>query len=80
MRCRVFNSAGRIAILHKNIPKMLTQFTGAVASLDVNISDMVNKSRGDYAYTVIDVDTTVNGKLAKELQAIDGVLRVRVVK
>ena len=41
----VFNSAGRIAILHKNIPKMLTQFTCAVASLDVNISDMVNKSR-----------------------------------
>lgn len=76
----VFTSSGRIAILHRNIPKMLTQFTGAVASLDVNISDLVNKSRGEYAYTVIDVDASINGKLADELRNIDGVLRVNVIK
>lgn len=76
----VFTSAGRVAILHRNIPKMLNQFTGLVSSLNVNISDMVNKSRGDYAYTVIDVDTSINGQLAKELKTIEGVLRVIVVK
>lgn len=75
-----FTSSGRIAILHRNIPKMLTQFTGAVASLNVNISDLVNKSRGEYAYTVIDVDASINGRLSEELRNIDGVLRVNVIK
>ena len=59
--------------LHRNIPKMLTSY-GAVASLNVNISDLVNKSRGEYAYTVIDVDASINGK-SEELRNIDGVLR-----
>lgn len=76
----VCTTKGRIAILHRNIPKMLTQFTGAFAELDVNIANLVNKSRGDYAYTVIDVDTLVNGNVTEKLVAIDGVLKVRVVK
>ena len=71
---------GRIAILHRNIPKMLTQFTGGFAALDVNIANMVNKSRGEYAYTVIDVDTSVNDEVVSTLNTIEGVLKVRVVK
>lgn len=71
---------GRITILHRNIPKMLTQFTGTFAALDVNIANMVNKSKGDYAYTVLDVDTNVNDEAISKLNAIDGVLKVRVVK
>lgn len=71
---------GRIAILHRNIPKMLTQFTGAIAELNVNISNLVNKSRGNYAYTVIDLDTLVNGEVTSKLSSIEGVLKVRVVK
>ncbi len=76
----VCTSAGRIAILHRNIPNMLTQFTGAFSSMNVNIADMVNKSRGDYAYTVLDVETTINDEVAVKLSAIDGVLKVRIVK
>ena len=59
---------------------MLTQFTGAFSSMNVNIADMVNKSRGDYAYTVLDVETTINDEVAVKLSAIDGVLKVRIVK
>ncbi|TAH66225.1 MAG: 3-phosphoglycerate dehydrogenase [Anaerolineaceae bacterium] len=76
----VCTTQGRIAILHRNIPKMLTQFTGSFAALDVNIANMVNKSRGEYAYTVIDVDTSVNGDVTAKLSTIEGVLKVRVVK
>ena len=76
----ICTTKGRIAILHKNIPKMLTQFTGAFSELNVNISNLVNKSKGDYAYTVIDIDTLVNGDVTSKLRSIEGVLKVRVVK
>ena len=59
---------------------MLTQFTGLFAKSNVNVPDMVSKSRGDYAYTILDVDTPDAAEMAKELEAIDGVIRVRVVK
>jgi D-3-phosphoglycerate dehydrogenase len=59
---------------------MLTQFTGAFSAANVNITDMVNKSRGDYAYTVLDVEATINEEVAKKLSAIKGVLKVRIVK
>ena len=76
----ICTTQGRIAILHRNIPKMLTQFTGGFAELNVNIANMVNKSRGEYAYTVIDIDTNVNGEVVTKLKAIEGVLDVRKVK
>ncbi len=76
----ICTTQGRIAILHRNIPKMLTQFTGSFAELNVNIANMVNKSRGEYAYTVIDIDTKVNGEVVTKLKAIEGVLDVRKVK
>jgi D-3-phosphoglycerate dehydrogenase len=59
---------------------MLTQFTGAFSAVNVNITDMVNKSRGDYAYTVLDVESTDNTEVAAKLTNIDGVLKVRVIK
>jgi D-3-phosphoglycerate dehydrogenase len=73
-------TAGRIAICHRNIPNMLTQFTGAFSAVNVNITDMVNKSRGDYAYTVLDVEATDNTEVAAKLTKIDGVLKVRIIK
>lgn len=69
----------RITILHKNIPNMIGQFTALLAKDNVNIDDMTNKSRGEYAYTMIDVDSDVDVKVVEELEAIDGVLRVRVI-
>lgn len=76
----VCTAAGRVAILHKNIPNMLTQFTGAFSSLNVNITDMVNKSKGDYAYSVIDVEEPITAEVAQKISAIRGVLKVRIVK
>ncbi|MDF2537664.1 MAG: phosphoglycerate dehydrogenase-like oxidoreductase [Herbinix sp.] len=73
-------TAGRIAILHRNIPNMLTQFTGAFSAMNVNITDMVNKSRGEYAYSVIDVEVSINEEVAAKLASIKGVLKVRIVK
>ncbi len=71
-------AAKRICINHRNIPNMLTQFTGAFASLGINIENMVNKSRGGYAYTVLDTDTADEG-IIKKLEEIEGVLKVRVI-
>ncbi len=76
----VCTTAGRIAICHRNIPNMLTQFTGAFSSANVNITDMVNKSRGDYAYSVLDVETKINEDVVHKIAAIKGVLKVRIVK
>ena len=76
----ICTTAGRIAICHRNIPNMLTQFTGAFSAVNVNITDMVNKSRGEYAYTVLDVESTQNEEVAAKLAKINGVLKVRIVK
>lgn len=71
---------GRIAIAHKNVHSMLSQFTTLFANDGINIENMVNKSRGDYAYTIIDICNPASEKLVSELQAIDGVIKVRIVK
>lgn len=70
----------RVTICHKNIPNMLTQFTAAFSSGGVNIENMVNKSRGEYAYTVLDVAEKVSQDTVLMLQKIEGVLKVRVLK
>lgn len=76
----VCNVAGRVAILHKNVANMITQFTGAFGEANINISDMTNKSRGEYAYTILDIESKATDEILEKLNAIDGVFRVRVVK
>ena len=70
----------RITVFHHNIPNMLGQFTSLLAQEDMNISLMTNKSRKEYAYTVMDVDKKVDDSVAEKLKAIDGVLKVRVIR
>lgn len=74
----VCTSAGRIAIYHKNIKKMISQFTAILA--DTNIQNMSNTSRGEFAYTLLDLEDQIPEETVKQLEAVDGVLRVRVVK
>ncbi len=74
------DKAGRVAILHKNIKGMIAKYTAVFGNADINIEDMTNKSKGDYAYTLLDIDTPVTAEVVGQLQAITGVLRVRVVK
>ena len=76
----ICSKAGRITILHRNIPNTLSKFTGAVASVGINISDMMNRSRGEYAYTMLDLDHPAPQEVIDQINAIDGVLRVRVIK
>lgn len=76
----VCTQAGRIAIFHKNIANMITKFTACIGAESINISDMMNKSRGEVAYTMLDVETAPSKEVIEKLQAIDGVFRVRVVK
>ena len=76
----VCTKAGRITILHKNIPNSLSQFTSAVAKENINISDLMNRSKGEYAYTMLDLDDVPAQSVVDELRKIDGVLRVRVIQ
>ena len=76
----VCTTAGRITVLHKNIPNTLSRFTTAVADAGINIAGLLNGSRGDYAYTMLDLDSPVSDKLVEDLKKIDGVLRVRVIR
>jgi D-3-phosphoglycerate dehydrogenase len=76
----VCQTAGRVAVLHMNIPNMIGQITGILASQGVNISDMTNKSREKYAYTLLDLEHRPEAETIEKLKAIKGVLRVRVVK
>lgn len=69
----------RITIMHKNIPNMISQFTALLAREGFNISDLTNKSKKQYAYTMLDVDTEVSSEVFDEITGIDGVLRVRVI-
>lgn len=70
----------RITILHKNIPNMLGQFTTLLAGENMNIALMTNKSKKEYAYTMIDVDSEVSADLEEQLTSVDGVLKVRVIR
>jgi D-3-phosphoglycerate dehydrogenase len=76
----ICSAASRIAVLHLNIPNMIGQITGTLAAGDVNISDMTNKSREKYAYTLLDLENTPDALSIQKLNAIKGVIRVRVIK
>ena len=76
----VCTKAGRIVILHRNIPNSIGQFTSTLARDNINISDMVNRSKGAYAVTMLDLDTPASDAVVDDLEKIDGVLRIRVIK
>ena len=73
-------SEGRITILHHNIPNSLGRFTAAIASENVNIAGLMNKSRGEYAYTMLDLDHHPSADVVEHLKSIEGVVRVRVIR
>lgn len=75
----VCKAASRVAVLHLNIPNMIGQITGTLAAGSVNISDMTNKSRDKYAYTMLDLEHRADDETIQKLNDIEGVLRVRVI-
>lgn len=76
----VCDKASRVTICHKNMPNMISQLSAAVASEGVNVADMVDKSRGDFAYAIMDLDHEATEALVAKLNAVEGVIKVRVVK
>lgn len=69
----------RICVLHKNVPNMLAQISGVVSSAGVNIASMTNKSRKDYAYTVLDIEGKIAQTTVEQIRQIQDVIRVRVL-
>lgn len=76
----VCSQAGRVAIFHKNIANMITKFTACFGDEGINITDMMNKSKGEVAYTMLDIEKSADQEMIDKLKAISGVFRVRVVK
>lgn len=76
----ICKAASRVAVMHLNIPNMIGQITGMLASGGINISDMTNKSKDKFAYTLLDLENVPDADTIQRLREIKGVLRVRVVK
>ena len=76
----ICSQAGRVAVFHKNSSGMISKFTTVFGNHGINITDMTNKSRGDWAYTMLDLEQPVSDEVVAELKASEGVVRVRVVK
>ena len=76
----ICTKASRIVLLHRNIPNSLGQFTSTVARDNLNISDLLNRSKGSYAVTMLDLDTPASQAVLDDLRSIEGVLRVRLIK
>lgn len=70
----------RITIIHKNVPNVISKISAAVAEENINIDNMVNKSRGEFAYTMLDTDTDVSDSALASIKSLDEVIRVRVIK
>ncbi len=75
----VCRAAGRLTVLHRNIPNMIGQITAVLAAEAINISDMTNKSRDRYAYTMVDLEQKPDEETVERIREIDGVLRVRAL-
>ncbi len=73
------SGAQRITVAHRNIPNMLGQISTTLADAGVNIVDLINKSRGDFAYTILDLETAANDAIVSKIKSIEGVLKVRVI-
>lgn len=76
----ICTQAGRVAIFHKNIANMITKFTACFGDNGINISDMTNKSKGEVAYTMLDIEAPASEDMIRTLSSIPGVFRVRVIK
>lgn len=76
----ICQTESRVAILHKNKAGLIASFTTILSKENVNVDDMTNKSRGEYAYTLLDISSKLNDGVISEIEKVDGVIKVRVVK
>ncbi len=76
----VCSAAGRIGVLHKNVPSIISGLTTVFGNAGINIEKMINQSRGEYAYSMLDIDKAEAVEIAEEIKSKDGILKVRVIK
>lgn len=76
----VCTSTGRIAVCHKNVPAVISKITSIFGDAGINIEEMANKSRGEYAYSLFDVDKAVDDNVVEKLTTAEGIIKVRIVK
>lgn len=69
----------RVCVLHKNIPTMLSKITGIISDMEINIRDLTNKSKGDYAVTLMDIDSEITMEAIQSALGIDGIIKVRIL-
>jgi len=74
------SGVARVCVIHRNMPSMLANIMAVLSRDGINIEHMTNKSRGDYAYTVLDVDTLIDDEVRREMKAIENVIRVRILQ
>ena len=74
-----WSGISRVCLIHRNIPAMLTKIMATLSDDGINVENMTNKSKKDYAYTMVDVNTRITDQVADELRNIDGIIRVRVL-
>lgn len=74
-----WSGISRLCLIHRNVPAMLTKIMTTLSDDGINVENMTNKSKKDYAYTIVDVNTRITDQVADELRAIDGIIRVRVL-
>ncbi|NCC67894.1 MAG: 3-phosphoglycerate dehydrogenase [Clostridia bacterium] len=81
MPCATLDRLGvnRICILHRNVPRMLNHFLDFIGEANINVAHMINKPRGDYAYTIIDTDTLIGDSIPAAIKKMDDVIRVRML-
>ena len=78
--CGVCATEGRITVCHKNVPAVISKITTVLGAAGINIASMANQSRGDYAYSLLDIEASAPEAVVEELSAIEGVIKVRVIK
>lgn len=76
----ICQTAGRVAVIHKNVANMIVQFTNVFGSINENIDSLASKSKDEFAYTLLDIDGPISDETVKAIEAIDGVIKVRVIK
>ena len=74
-----WSGISRLCVIHRNQPGMIASLTGVLSKEGVNVENMTNKSKKDYAYTIVDMGSRIGDSVADEIRALDGVLRVRVL-
>jgi D-3-phosphoglycerate dehydrogenase len=76
----VCQTTGRVAICHQNVPSVISKLTAVLGEAGINIEEMANKSKGDFAYSLLDIEKSADDAVVEKLASITGVIKVRVVK